>query len=277
MVDIYFVQSILNIIWYIFSILFVLYKFTSFFSYIWNFVIFLGKITKGIAYLFEQVKIFISKRHYQQSELPRYNDEVNPLINRGIDIKDDPALRRDSLRVTTNQTIFTKTKNKINDFIFGKQKDHYIPLTDTRLSYIDPNLMDDTNNSDASLNKRDNIEKSLFDKHIDSTMQSNYSDMSDIDGFKNVKINFQSSSMYPPPQKNPTLTRSNLEENSMQNQEQKHIMSSLLSSELTENPFAEDISSENKNNKLNDSFEETKQINSNMFFESTFIKKWLNK
>lgn len=286
--DIYFVQSILNIIWYIFSILFVLYKFTSFFSYIWNFIRFLGKFTKGIAYLVEQLKIFLTKRRGQQSELPRYIDEINPLINKGIDIKDDPALRKQEF---SGQTFFTKTKNKFRELVFGKKGDNYIPLTDTRLSYINSNLMDtelSNNNSDVILTKD-------IDKHMDSVMQSNYSDTSDIDGFKNVKINFQSSSLYPPlnreyisKQKLNIQQAKSIEsylepvgqinESDKQINNQSNIMSSLLTSELTENPFAEDSASPNEKNKyMNSEFYENKHENSNIFFESTFIKKWLNK
>ena len=51
MIDIYLINTVINIIWYIFSILFVLYKFTSFFKYIYNFGKFLGKLTQNIFYV----------------------------------------------------------------------------------------------------------------------------------------------------------------------------------------------------------------------------------
>jgi hypothetical protein len=232
MIDIYFIQSILNIIWYIFSILFVLYKFTSFFSYIWNFIKFLGKFTKGVVYVSEQVKIFLSKRQSQQTELPIF-------INRGIDIRNEEP--------RPNQNFFTSSKKKINEFIFGKStRNNYIPLTDTRLSYINSDIINsdmtrsDIINSDIIHPEitKNTLEKSSFDKHIDSTMQSNYSDVSDMDGFKSIKIDSSSySSFYPPPQ-------------------------IIDDPDLTENAFA--------NEKGNT------PINSNIFFESTFIKKWMN-
>ena len=261
MIDIYFIQSILNIIWYIFSILFVLYKFTSFFSYIWNFVKFLGKFTKGIIYVSDQVKIFLTKRQAQQTELPRYNTDTDLLTNIGIDIRDDPELRRNT---SANQNFFAKSKKKLNEFIFGKSHNNYIPLTDTRLSYIN-NLNSSLINSNLTnsslveietLNKN-HLEKSLFNKHIDSTMQSNYSDVSDMDGFKNISI----ASSYPPPQNIPQTSNNN------------NMSSSLFSSELTEKPFAEEPSAENIP-KMNGNHDP--KMNSNMFFESTFIKKWMN-
>jgi len=278
--DIYFLQSILNIIWYVFSILFVLYKFTSFFSYIWNFIKFLGKFTKGIAYAVEQFKIFITKRNNQRSELPRYDNEngtddiSNYFTNRGIDIRDDPGLRRNS----KHQSFFTKTKTKLNNLIFGKPNHNYIPLTDTRLSYINSNLIEteinNTKKDDTDLTlqiKKNDLEKSMFAKHIDSAMQSNYSDASDMDGFKNVKINFQSSSFYPPPH--------------TKNNNDSYMQSSLLNSELTENPFAEELSNNNLDNRVDnqvdnnldnkDDHKQNENIDSNVLFESTFIKKWL--
>jgi len=65
MIDIYLIQTILNICWYIFSIIFVLYKFTSFFSYIFNFIKFLGKITQVFVYLKDQIVSFFQKRRNQ--------------------------------------------------------------------------------------------------------------------------------------------------------------------------------------------------------------------
>lgn len=266
MIDIYFIQSILNIIWYIFSILFVLYKFTSFFSYIWNFIKFLGKFTKGVIYVSDQVKIFLTKRQAQQTELPRYNTDVNSFVNRGIDIRDDPELRRDTF---ATQSFFTKSKKKINEFIFGKSNNNYIPLADTRLSYINSNLVNSSlinqNLANSSLVEietlnENHLEKSLFKKHIDSTMQSNYSD---IDGFKNISI----ASLYPPPQnvENITITK-NVENNN-------GMSSSLFSSELTDKPFAEETGNKDIP-KMNVAYDP--KMNSNMFFESTFIKKWMN-
>ena len=55
MFDLYLFNTIVNTIWYIFTILFVLYRFTSFFSYIYNFSRFCGKIFTGIHYIYTSV------------------------------------------------------------------------------------------------------------------------------------------------------------------------------------------------------------------------------
>lgn len=62
--------NILNILWYIFTVLFLLYKFTSFFTYMYNFVKFCGRLFKGIFYLKDQVKLYFIKRNsYSISEV----------------------------------------------------------------------------------------------------------------------------------------------------------------------------------------------------------------
>jgi len=52
MFDLYLFNTIVNTVWYIFTILFVLYRFTSFFSYIYNFSRFCGKLFTGVHYIY---------------------------------------------------------------------------------------------------------------------------------------------------------------------------------------------------------------------------------
>lgn len=60
--DLYLFNTIINTIWYLFTILFVLYRFTSFFSYIYNFSKFCYKLWNGIVYIVDQLKIYLRKR-----------------------------------------------------------------------------------------------------------------------------------------------------------------------------------------------------------------------
>ncbi len=62
MFNLYLYNTIINTVWYIFTILFVLYKFTSFFSYIYNFIKFCGKIFTWIKYAYDQIKIYLQKK-----------------------------------------------------------------------------------------------------------------------------------------------------------------------------------------------------------------------
>lgn len=105
MIDIYFINTVINIIWYIFSILFVLYKFTSFFSYIYNFGKFLGRLTQGICYVKDRVVEFTEQRQ-------------NQYITRPI----------------VTQSIFTRMKNKITSYFWGEPKDELILPMYTRVS-----------------------------------------------------------------------------------------------------------------------------------------------
>ncbi len=73
MTDFFLVSAIINTIWQIFTILFVLYKFTSFFSTIYNFILFLGRLFTRIKYVFEQISMYITKKRgysfFHQNEL----------------------------------------------------------------------------------------------------------------------------------------------------------------------------------------------------------------
>lgn len=66
--DIYLFQSILNIIWTLFSILFVLYRFTSFFSYIYNSLKFIGRIIMYIKNKLTNRSEYIVSDQRNQSE-----------------------------------------------------------------------------------------------------------------------------------------------------------------------------------------------------------------
>ena len=70
MIDLYLFNTIINTIWYIFTVLFVLYRFTSFFNYIYNFVKFCSKLVSGVNYLFNKFTTYIKyPNNYTYSEL----------------------------------------------------------------------------------------------------------------------------------------------------------------------------------------------------------------
>jgi hypothetical protein len=52
MFDLYLFNTIINALWYLFTVLFVLYKYTKFFTYIYNFVRFCGKLVTGASYVY---------------------------------------------------------------------------------------------------------------------------------------------------------------------------------------------------------------------------------
>ena len=55
MFDLYLFNTVINTLWYLFTILFVLYKYTAFFSYIYNFVKFCGKLFSGVSYVYKYI------------------------------------------------------------------------------------------------------------------------------------------------------------------------------------------------------------------------------
>lgn len=109
MIDIFFVNTVINIIWYIFSILFVLYKFTSFFSYIYNFGKFLGTLTQGAFYIKDRVVEFTEHRRNQHITRPTQ---------------------------VPSQSFFTKIKTKIKYYFWGEPKEEIVLPMYTRISDI---------------------------------------------------------------------------------------------------------------------------------------------
>jgi hypothetical protein len=127
--NVYFFSSILNIIFDIFGILFILYKFTSFFSYIYNFILFLGKMMKGVFWITDQIKLFFTKK----------NGYTNGYTNDSINIRE-----------ADNQTIFQRMRN------WYSNEPKYISLPLNEFQYVSrENILDSDNcvsNSHVSIN-----------------------------------------------------------------------------------------------------------------------------
>lgn len=60
--DLYLFNTLLNTFWYTFSVMFVLYRFTSFFTYAYNFVVFCGKLLKGLKHVYDEAVIYIRRK-----------------------------------------------------------------------------------------------------------------------------------------------------------------------------------------------------------------------
>lgn len=115
--DLYLFNTVINTLWYLFTILFVLYKFTSFFSYVYNFVRFLGKLWSGINWCKNHMVTYINKKSGYY--------EIN---NQSIGVLPDSSCK---------PSWFTRSKqyitNCINSFL-GRQ--HLIPSINERESII---------------------------------------------------------------------------------------------------------------------------------------------
>jgi len=62
MIDLYLFNTVINTIWYIFTILFVLYRFTSFFSYIYNFLRFCTNLWTWIRWGWNEIVAFVRRK-----------------------------------------------------------------------------------------------------------------------------------------------------------------------------------------------------------------------
>lgn len=161
MFDLYLFNTIVNTIWYIFTILFVLYKFTSFFSYIYNFFRFCGKIFTGTRYIYN------------------YISDINGYRNLDIESQNTPK--------STFQKIKETCKKKWNKFyfkIFGKQQQNIIPKYENVFPLVETTTLQNssaysfnTNSSSFNSNKRSDpnsiLETELFNKKMDELMDDN--------------------------------------------------------------------------------------------------------
>lgn len=156
MIDIFFVNTVINIIWYIFSILFVLYKFTSFFSYIYNFGKFLGQLTQGAFYIKDRVVEFTEHRSNQY--ITRPNTQVS------------------------SQSFFNRIKNKIKSYIWGEST-----------TTIETELPMYTRVSDVSFKQNRNKKEDLhFENCINELMAESKGSFISIDLSQNKIKNYDS-------------------------------------------------------------------------------------
>ena len=164
MIDLYLFNTIVNTIWYIFTILFVLYRFTSFFSYIYNFVRFCGKLFVGVNYAYNQIKMYIRRRsgyiNINSDDIEAQTEFVLP----------DQNIRHKTIFETFKETV-TKKYNYYYYIIFGKQN----TTTPTTTSNVIP-LVETTTTSHNNLHSYTrHSEQDLFDKHINELCANNSS------------------------------------------------------------------------------------------------------
>ena len=112
--DIYFFSLIINIIWYIFTILFVLYRFTTFFSWIWNFFIFLGNLMSCFKWFTNKVTYIYN---YYNGYRPPFQDNFEDLESNPY----EPLLDKNE------KSMIMKVKDNITNLIpdnWFKQKEN---------------------------------------------------------------------------------------------------------------------------------------------------------
>lgn len=154
MINLYLFNTIINTIWYIFTILFVLYKFTSFFTYMYNFFKFCGKLFSWTGYIYDQIKIYLNKR-------------------KGYTVLQNET----NIQNNSNISFFQRTKNYMKNTYhyytkkwFGTPRETTttldIPLTETVSTSVQTNIKNE------SYYNQDSKEQDYFDQHINKLNNS---------------------------------------------------------------------------------------------------------
>ena len=167
MIDLYLFNTIINTIWYLFTLLFVLYKFTSLFSYGYNFLRFCGKLFNSLYYVYDRITIYIKRRNgYEyvetQGDVESQNNS-NP----------QPKTLLQSCK-----TYLSKQYDHIYYKVFGKRNNYDHPRDD-RINLAEITIMNNTESFTLNKNKKD-YENELFDQQMNelclnsSSIELNY-------------------------------------------------------------------------------------------------------
>ena len=168
--DIFIISAFLNTVWYIITLLVLLYKFTSIFSYIYNFAKFTGTLYSFVSNTCHNLYSYIrQKRGYikigsDETEyiLPQNRNDID--VNSELSEEETPA------------SFFEKSVNYISDTythwsnkIFGKNtSSNYIP----EIEHISIDVIKD--NKDNKNNKHTHILSKNVLEHLDQSYNSEY-------------------------------------------------------------------------------------------------------
>lgn len=180
--NLYLINTILNICSTTFTLLFLLYRFTSLFSYIIGFIKFCGKLFNGIIYLKNLTVNYYYNRTSQITQDTTYTIDTEYGLNESSDhyYTSDGFVFRS---VYSNETFFNKIKRKaynLYHYIYPKKNEYnVIPIYETRTSYIDDQLAGNNgNNCNNGISNITNtqIEKNLIIDHINNLLDEEDSD-----------------------------------------------------------------------------------------------------
>jgi len=167
MSNLYLINTILNIISTTFTLLFLLYRFTSLFSYIIGFVKFCGKLFNGIVYLKNTALDYYYNR----------TGHINEDIEHGLSDSNDDYYSSDGViyrSMHSNDSFFSKCKRKIYNmynYLYPKKSEYnIIPIYQTRSSYIIDN---DNDNSDLNNHQ---IEQNIINQQINTLLDEENDD-----------------------------------------------------------------------------------------------------
>ena len=158
--NLYLINTVINIISTSFTLLFVLYRFTSLFSYFIGFIKFCGKLYHGLFYLKD--RLFTSENNTETLQYSVNNDENT-----------SPQEDSDIFSFEENNSFFSRMKSKIYKWVFPKKKEYTIlPTYEIRTSYIEQGNPQQIENEIITNQIRDLI---YYDNESDSKSDTNES------------------------------------------------------------------------------------------------------
>ena len=159
------ISTIMNICWYVLSIIYVLYKYTSVFNHIYNFFKMCGRCINGIFYIKDYIRFSRDRVHIRHT-----SEEEN-------DQEDDPLLH--SREFNSPPSLFSRIKLKVKNF-FSRNRAGYVELPVYETSYERPShfknsqLIRDENN--AFNNHVDNL---MNESHVPNQMKHRFQETQD--------------------------------------------------------------------------------------------------
>ena len=125
----YLFNTILNVFSTTGTVLFLLYRFTSFFSYIVGFIKFCGRLFNGIVYVKNKIINYYYPYDYSSIQCSEEDLEEGHY--------NDDGIIYNTVENNTKKSFFSRCKTNIYNFFFPKKKEYNtLPIYHTRASYI---------------------------------------------------------------------------------------------------------------------------------------------
>jgi len=180
--DLLVINQMLNAVWYIFTIVFILYKFTTFFSHAYNFIKFCGKLISGGKYL-----CGLCFNYFQQKQSHQNHEYTQQVID---DADNENINETSSLLGEKENSIFDTVQNYATNVyhnayykVFGKlhprSKANYVelPLYNSQTPDINPiqNINKNVINSFSKNHDYSSLTNSNVNYNYSNNSQSNSS------------------------------------------------------------------------------------------------------
>ncbi len=125
----YLFNTILNVFSTTGTLLFLLYRFTSFFSYIVGFIKFCGRLFNGVVYVKNKIVNYYYPYDYSSIQCSEEDLEEGHY--------NDDGVIYNTVENNTKRSFFSRCKSGIYNFFFPKKKEYStLPIYHTRASYI---------------------------------------------------------------------------------------------------------------------------------------------